>query len=121
MFAIVGGVLVIVAVILGVGFGVINNSGSSAAAALSDPTLSPTMNGAVFLERGTGIVGKQPGNEASIAVAMNSNGTVLAIVALHHDGVNGTDSGHVRVFIWLNETTEWVRQGASIDGEDSGD
>ncbi len=34
-------------------------------------------------------------------------------------GVNGSDSGHARIYTWNG--TGWVQQGADIDGEAAGD
>jgi hypothetical protein len=52
------------------------------------------------------------------AIAINSDGTVMAVGALSNDG-NGTDAGHVRVFEYSGST--WTQKGSDIDGEDGGD
>jgi hypothetical protein len=52
------------------------------------------------------------------SVSLSSDGKILAIGASYNDG-NGTDSGHVRVFRYLNG--EWNQIGSDIDGEASHD
>ena len=49
-------------------------------------------------------------------IDLSSDGTRLAIGAVINDGVNGEDSGHVRVYE-LNELSNWVQLGIDIDGE----
>ena len=44
----------------------------------------------------------------------------VAIGAPGND-VNGSDSGHVRIYAWNSATSAWEQQGADIDGEASGD
>jgi hypothetical protein len=56
----------------------------------------------------------RPGMQSSLS----GDGTVLAMAAFLHDGINGEDSGHVRVYTWLDN--EWIQQGYDIDGEASG-
>ena len=51
-------------------------------------------------------------------VSLSSDGTIVAIGAYKNDG-NGTDSGHVRVFQYVNST--WTQAGSDIDGEAAGD
>ena len=54
------------------------------------------------------------------SVSLSADGTRLAIGATHNDGVNGTDSGHVRIF---NNTSgsSWVQVGSDIDGNSQDD
>ena len=52
------------------------------------------------------------------AVSLSANGTHLAIGAKLNDG-NGVDSGHVRVYQWVN--TNWQQLGVDIDGEAADD
>jgi hypothetical protein len=44
----------------------------------------------------------------------------VAIGATGNDG-NGSDSGHVRIFQWLESASTWTQVGADIDGEASDD
>lgn len=52
-------------------------------------------------------------------VSLSNDGTVVAIGAYRNDGVNGVDSGHVRVY--QNIANSWIQIGADIDGEATND
>uniref|UniRef100_A0A6C0KEA6 Fibronectin type-III domain-containing protein n=1 Tax=viral metagenome TaxID=1070528 RepID=A0A6C0KEA6_9ZZZZ len=52
-------------------------------------------------------------------VSLSSDGTIVAIGATYNDGVNGTDSGHVRVYENIGGT--WTQKGNDIDGEAADD
>lgn len=52
-------------------------------------------------------------------VSLSNDGTVVAIGAYRNDGVNGVDSGHVRVY--QNIANTWIQIGADIDGEATND
>ncbi|MBX2845599.1 MAG: T9SS type A sorting domain-containing protein [Saprospiraceae bacterium] len=52
------------------------------------------------------------------AVALSSDGTILAVGADQNDG-NGTSSGHVRVYENISGT--WIQIGQDIDGENTFD
>ncbi len=54
------------------------------------------------------------GDRSGYSVSLSSDGTVLAVGALGNDG-NGSDSGHVRVYKYLNNA--WTKLGNDIDGE----
>ena len=47
---------------------------------------------------------------------MSRDGTILAIGATGNDG-NGTNSGHVRVFAWDGDDTNYVQPGLDIKDE----
>ena len=49
------------------------------------------------------------------SVSLSSDGAILAIGATHNAGVNGQNSGHVRVYQWSNGS--WDQMGSDIDGE----
>ena len=70
---------------------------------------------------GTDIYGEaacdQSGSNPS--VSLSSDGTVLAVGAYANDGINGFESGHVRVYTYAN--SQWSQLGADIDGEAAGD
>ncbi len=51
-------------------------------------------------------------------MSLSSDGTVLAVGAIYNDG-NGSTSGHVRVYKYLNNA--WTKLGNDIDGEAAGD
>lgn len=53
------------------------------------------------------------------SVSLSCDGTVLAIGASGNDGMNGSNSGHVRVY--ENSNGFWVQVGEDIDGEAAND
>ncbi|MBL9152244.1 MAG: LEPR-XLL domain-containing protein, partial [Verrucomicrobiales bacterium] len=75
-------------------------------------------NGTNWVRRGTDIDGEATGDFAGLSVALSSGGDILAVGAYQNDG-NGTDSGHVRVFVWNG--TAWSQRGADINGEAGAD
>ena len=48
------------------------------------------------------------------SVALSSNGNIMAVGAPRHDGNNGSDSGHVRIYENINGT--WTQVGSDIYG-----
>lgn len=53
------------------------------------------------------------------SVSLSNDGFILAVGAYLNDGANGVESGHVRVFQY--DGTNWVQNGADIDGENAED
>jgi len=76
-------------------------------------------NGTTWIQRGSNIVGESTNDTSSYSISLNSDGSIVAIGATGNDGVNGTDSGHVRVYHWNG--TVWNKIGADIDGEAAND
>ena len=77
-----------------------------------------------WYQLGQDIEGEAEEDYSGISVALNSNGTLLAVGATGNDGsdaVNSTeaDRGHVRVYR-LDDANRWVKLGADIDGWESG-
>ncbi len=64
-------------------------------------------------QKGSDIGGEATGDVFGGALALSSDGSIIAVGATRNDG-NGTNSGHVRVFEWLNNV--WEQKGADIDG-----
>jgi hypothetical protein len=69
---------------------------------------------------GGDIDGEAAEDQSGTSVSLSSDGTTLAIGAIGNDG-NGTDSGHVRVYKYIQDTNTWVKQGNNIDGEAASD
>jgi hypothetical protein len=70
------------------------------------------------------IDGEAPGDKSGYSVSMNSDGTIVAIGAIYNDSndIDGNvinDSGHVRVYGYVNNA--WEKIGNDIDGEAPGD
>lgn len=77
-------------------------------------------NAGVWSQIGSTIYGEAQGDSAGgDSISLNDAGNILAIGAISNDGVNGPDSGHVRVFENING--EWIQIGQDIDGEASMD
>jgi len=55
------------------------------------------------------------------ALAMNRQGTTIAVGANKHDGDGGENAGHVRVFDYSVDDEVWVQRGDDIQGELAGD
>ena len=69
---------------------------------------------------GQNIYGEASGDYSGYSVAMSSDGSIVAIGAYGHNGINGSNSGQVRVY--QNQSgTSWTQIGQDIDGAASGD
>ena len=66
-----------------------------------------------LVKKGSNINGELAGDESGHSVSLSSDGTTVAIGAIKNDGI-GTNSGHVRVFQWVNDV--WTQIGDDIDG-----
>ncbi|WP_104735126.1 T9SS type A sorting domain-containing protein [Hanstruepera ponticola] len=64
---------------------------------------------------GQDIDGEAIGDNSGSSVSLSSDGKIVAIGATGNNGVNGENSGHVRVF--ENVSGSWVQIGSDIDGE----
>ena len=75
-------------------------------------------NGQTWQPLGIDIDGESTSDKFGTSVALNVDGTIMAIGAIENDG-SGVDAGHVRVY--QNNDGNWVQIGQDIDGEASGD
>jgi hypothetical protein len=101
--------------------------------AVTDQTLS-NFGPVGWTRLGGDIDGEAPGDQSGWSVSLSVDGNIIAIGAAINDG-NGSDAGHVRVYMRdPNKTTAvtaqsssnfgpvgWTRIGADIDGEAIGD
>ncbi|MEL0455332.1 T9SS type A sorting domain-containing protein [Flavobacteriaceae bacterium SZ-1-7] len=71
-----------------------------------------------WIQIGNDINGAAEGDLFGHKVSLSSDGSIVAIGALHNDG-NGMSSGHVRVFKNISEV--WTQIGNDIVGEATGD
>ncbi len=69
----------------------------------------------VWTQVGATITGEGTYGTSGSSVALSSDGTILAIGDPSNNGVNGSDSGHVRVY--RNVSGTWTQIGADIDGK----
>jgi hypothetical protein len=105
-------------------------------AILNNSTLNFTDNGHVRIYEWNGSSWNQLGldingvnsSEASIvwagansgwSISMNADGDRVAIGAVYNDGINGFNSGNVRIFQW--DGSSWTQLGQEIDGEAADD
>jgi hypothetical protein len=70
-------------------------------------------------QRGTDIDGEAANDQSGISFALSSDGNIVAIGAIYNDNSKGVDSGHVRIYEWINNS--WEQRGLDIDGESAND
>jgi hypothetical protein len=75
----------------------------------------------IYVQRGADIDGESANDESGDAVSLSADGSVVAIGAPYNDGINGENSGHVRVYAWDSTSNIYVQRGADIDGESAND
>ena len=73
-----------------------------------------------------GLLGQEIDGEAAddysgSSVSLNFDGTIVAIGAHYNDGDNKTNSGHVRIYKYDENTSSWGLLGQEIDGEAASD
>lgn len=86
------------------------------------PSVRPTWKPATFVDwkqLGAAIDGEAAGDRFGISVAFSADGRTVAVGARNNDG-NGSNSGHVRVLSYNNNTNQWEQLGPDIDGEAAG-
>ena len=68
---------------------------------------------------GQDIDGRSAGDKSGLSVSLSGDEETVAIGAPDNDGINGTNSGHVRAYKWDDSlsTPDWVQMGQNIDGE----
>jgi hypothetical protein len=67
-------------------------------------------------QMGTDIDGEAASDFSGYSVSLSSDGSIVAIGATGND-VNGTSSGHVRVYEYDDVAKSWSKMGGDIDGE----
>ena len=72
------------------------------------------------VQLGQTLVEEAAGDEFGESLAMNADGSILAIGAILNDG-NGNNSGSVQVFAFNNSSDEWEQIGQDIDGQSPND
>ena len=95
----------------------LNSVISSAQAAVS-PAVS--LFDMLYFQKGADLDGEASDDRSGDSVSLSSDGTIVAIGARYNDG-NGSQSGHVRVFAWDEDTSSWEQLGDDINGEASVD
>ena len=79
-------------------------------------------DGNIWQQKGSDLDGAEIGDHAGSSVSLSSNGNTLAIGSKWNDA-NGSDSGHVRIYLWTasNNNFYWRQLGQDINGEAQGD
>ena len=77
-------------------------------------------NGTSWVQLGTEIVGENDLDQFGFSVSISSDGSIVAIGARNNDG-NVAGAGHVRVFEWDSNSSDWTQLGSDLDGEAEGD
>ena len=75
--------------------------------------------GGQWMQLGDDIDGVAEEDQFGWSVALSEDGMVLAVGADEYNGVNGANSGQLRVFQWNG--TLWQAMGSAIDGEAQND
>ena len=75
-------------------------------------------NGSQWVQVGQDIDGEDRDDYSGHSVTMSSDGSRIAIGGTYNDGINGINSGHVRVYDYDTHTSLWIQVGQDIDGED---
>lgn len=71
-----------------------------------------------WVQLGADLTGEEAGDLSGVGVALNGDGSLVAIGAPFNAG-SGAQSGHVRVYSYDGE--QWVQVGSDLDGESAGD
>ncbi len=68
---------------------------------------------------GEDIIGEANGDRFGKSVSISDDGKTIAVGADENDGINGANSGHVRIYRLEEDdgTTRWEQIGQDIDGE----
>eukprot|EP00584_Thalassiosira_punctigera_P005871 CAMPEP_0172538044 /NCGR_PEP_ID=MMETSP1067-20121228/9525_1 /TAXON_ID=265564 ORGANISM="Thalassiosira punctigera, Strain Tpunct2005C2" /NCGR_SAMPLE_ID=MMETSP1067 /ASSEMBLY_ACC=CAM_ASM_000444 /LENGTH=974 /DNA_ID=CAMNT_0013323463 /DNA_START=215 /DNA_END=3139 /DNA_ORIENTATION=+ len=74
-----------------------------------------------WVQSGSGIYGEAAGDWGGWSTDLSADGKTLATSSLLHDGANGKESGHVRVYFWDKKVSDWAQMGSDIDGKDEFD
>lgn len=75
-------------------------------------------NGTDWVQRGTDIIGEAPDDSCGGSVAINNDGSIIAVGASSNSG-NQAFAGHVRLFQWNG--TNYTQLGNDIEGESAQD
>ena len=73
-----------------------------------------------WAQKGSNIVGEAEADNSGWSVSLSSNANTVAIGA-RFNAVNGNESGHVRIYYWLDSLGDWIQMGADIDSESEWD
>ena len=69
-----------------------------------------------WYQLGQSLIGDAPGDRFGYSIALSEDGSIVAAGAVANHGVNGPQSGHVRVFTYDGGVDRWTQLGQDIDG-----
>ena len=101
-----------------IAIGAFHNSASSIGSATGHTRVYRLIDNS-WIQLGRDIDGESRRDSSGSSVDISKDGNRVAIGAILNDGVNGEDSGHVRVFEYSSGV--WNQLGADIDGAAAGD
>jgi|SaaInlStandDraft_5_1057022.scaffolds.fasta_scaffold01342_2 hypothetical protein len=102
-----------------VAIGAVSNDAGNANADNRGHVRIYSYNGSAWIQLGLDIDGEAAGDESGRSVSLSANGRTVAIGATYNNGVNGVNSGHVRIYSYNGSA--WIQLGLDIDGEAAGD
>jgi hypothetical protein len=79
------------------------------------------MGSATWEQIGENITGEANGDDFGSSVSISDDGETIAVGAPNNDGMNGCDSGHVRIYHLDDNGMNWEQIGDDIDGDAAGD
>ena len=76
-----------------------------------------------WVQRGQDLEGETAVDYFGVALSMSADGNTLAIGAPNNDGFGGAlnSAGHVRVFQFIDNLSQWIQIGSDINGENAFD
>ena len=74
-----------------------------------------------WIQIGQDIDGEFSGDLSGSSISISGDGNLIAIGGRKNDGINGVNSGHVRIFYYDSENLLWKQLGNDIDGGSGGD
>jgi hypothetical protein len=66
-------------------------------------------------QMGPALVGEAAGDSFGISIALSSSGNRVAIGGYWNDG-GGLDAGHVRIYDWTEDESQWSQVGSDLNG-----
>lgn len=74
-----------------------------------------------WVQRGVDIDGEVAQDYSAWSISLSSDGNRLVIGAVFNDDGSTLNSGHVRIYDWNSETTQWEQMGSDINGGSAAD
>jgi hypothetical protein len=75
----------------------------------------------IWKQIGQDIIGEANGDGFGFSVSISDDGKTIAVSAHGNDGINGVNSGHVKIYRLVDDGARWEQIGQDIDGEAAGD